>query len=40
MDAAYDADLLRSFIAEDLKATAHIKGNTTRREDRSIDWMI
>jgi len=40
MDAAYDADHLRSYIAEDLGAKAHIKRNPTRREDRSIDWML
>ena len=40
MDAAYDADHLRAFIAEDLGATPHIKRNPTRREDRPIDWML
>lgn len=40
MDAAYDADHLRSFIADDLDATAHIKRNPTRREDRYIDWVL
>lgn len=40
MDAAYDADHLRNFIADDLGATAHIKRNPTRREDRPIDWVI
>jgi len=40
MDAAYDADHLRGFIADDLNATAHIKRNPTRREDRPIDWML
>ena len=40
MDAAYDADHLRAFIAVDLGATAHIKRNPTRREDRPIDWVL
>jgi len=40
MDAAYDADHLRAFIADDLGATAHIKRNPTRREDRPIDWAL
>ena len=40
MDAAYDADHLRDFIANDLRATAHIKRNPTRREDRPIDWVL
>ena len=40
MDAAYDADHLREFIADDLGATAHIKRNPTRREDRPIDWLL
>ena len=40
MDAAYDADHLRSFIADDLGATAHIKRNPTRREGRPIDWAL
>ena len=39
-DAAYDADYLRSFIAEDMNATAHIKRNPTRREARPIDWAL
>ena len=40
MDAAYDADHLRNFIAHDLGATAHIKRNPTRREGRAIDWVL
>lgn len=40
MDAAYDADHLRDFIANDLGAVAHIKCNPTRREDRPIDWTL
>lgn len=40
MDAAYDADHLRDFIADDLNAKAHIKRNPTRREDRPIDWLL
>ncbi len=40
MDAAYDADHLRAFIADDLGATAHIKRNPTRKEDRPIDWLL
>lgn len=40
MDAAYDADHLRAFIAKDLCATAHIKRNPTRKEDRYIDWSL
>ncbi len=40
MDAAYDADYLRAFIADDLGAIAHIKRNPTRREDRPIDWAL
>jgi transposase len=39
-DAAYDADHLRTFTADDLGATAHIKRNPTRREDRYIDWVL
>jgi len=40
MDAAYDADYIREFIADELGATAHIKRNPTRREDRPIDWVL
>jgi transposase len=40
MDAAYDADPLRAFIANDLCAKAQIKRNTHRLEDRPIDWAL
>ena len=40
MDAAYDADHPRIFIADDLNAMAQIKRNLTRREDRPIEWML
>lgn len=40
MVAAYDADNLRTYIADDLNAAAHIKRNPTRREDRRIDWTL
>ena len=40
MDAAYDAYHPRIFIADDLGAMAHIKRNPTRREDRTIEWML
>jgi len=40
MDATYDAEHLRDFIAHDLHATAHIKRNPTRQNDRPIDWML
>ncbi len=40
VDAAYDADHLRAFIADELGAEAHIKRNPTRREDRPIDWTL
>ena len=40
MDAAYDADHLRTYIANELGATAHIKRNPTRREGRYIDWAL
>jgi len=39
-DAAYDADHLREFIADNLNATAHIKRNPARKEDRPIDWIL
>lgn len=39
-DAAYDADHLRAFIAESLRATAHIKQNPTRITRYPIDWML
>ena len=40
MDAAYDADHLRDFLATALGAVAPIKSNPTRREDRPIDWTL
>ena len=40
MDAAYDANHLRIFIADDLGAMAHIKRNPTRREDLPIEWIL
>lgn len=40
MDAAYDADYLRDFIANDLGVVAYIKRNPTRREDRPIDSAL
>jgi transposase len=39
-DAAYDADHLRAFIAEDLGATAQIKQNPTRSGTKAIDWAL
>jgi len=39
-DAAYDADHLRAFIAEDLGATAQIKQNPTRSGTKAIDWTL
>jgi len=39
-DAAYDADHLRRFIADDLRATAQIKQNPTRSGSKAIDWAI
>jgi transposase len=36
-DAAYDADLQRIFIADDLGATAHIKANSSRTKKPTID---
>lgn len=39
-DAAYDADHLRRFISEDLKATAQIKQNPTRVIRYPIDWAL
>ena len=39
-DAAYDADHLRTFIAEDLGAKAQIKQNPTRSGTKSIDWAL
>lgn len=39
-DAAYDADPLRSFIADDLGATAQIKANPTRTARPPIDRRL
>ena len=39
-DAAYDADPLRRFIADDLGATAQIKQNPTRSGAKPIDWAL
>jgi transposase len=39
-DAAYDADPLRRFIADDLGATPQIKQNPTRTERPPIDWAL
>ncbi|MDP5336860.1 MAG: IS5 family transposase [Paracoccaceae bacterium] len=39
-DAAYDADHLRRFIADELGATAQIKQNPTRSTSTPIDWTL
>ncbi len=39
-DAAYDADPLRAFIADDLGASAHIKAHPNRIARPAIDWPI
>ena len=39
-DAAYDADPLRDFIADELKATAQIKANPSRTGKPPIDWRL
>ena len=39
-DAAYDADRLRAFIANDLGATAQIKANPTRKRVPPIDRAL
>ena len=39
-DAAYDADHLRSFIAEGLRAEAQIKQNPSRAIRYPIDWNL
>ena len=39
-DAAYDADPLRTFIAEDLGAIAQIKANSRRATVPPIDWRL
>ncbi len=39
-DAGYDADHLRTFIADDLGATAQIKQNPSRSGTKAIDWVL
>ena len=39
-DAAYDADPLRAFIADNLGATAQIKANPSRATVPPIDWRL
>ena len=39
-DAAYDADPLRAFIADDLGATAQIKANPSRSIPPPINWRL
>ena len=39
-DAAYDADPLRRFIADDLGAKPQIKQNPTRTGRPPIDWAL
>lgn len=39
-DAAYDADPLRTFIADNLGAIAHIKANPSRTAKPLIDWHL
>ena len=39
-DAAYDADHLRTFIGDELKATPQIKQNPTRVVRHAIDWTL
>jgi transposase len=36
----YDADHLRTFIADDLGATAQIKQNPSRSGTKAIDWAL
>lgn len=40
MDAAYDADHLRTFITEKMGAKAHIKPNPSRTTRPDIDWWL
>ena len=40
VDAAYDADHLRAFIADDLGATVQIKQNPTRKITQTIDRTL
>lgn len=39
-DAGYDTDALRSFIADDLRATAQIKRNRSRAGSRPLDRAL
>ena len=39
-DAGYDADHLRTFIADDLGATAQIKQNPSRSDAKAIDRAL
>ena len=39
-DAAYDADPLRAFITDDLKAAAQIQANPGRTKKPPIDWRL
>ncbi len=39
-DAAYDADHLRKFIADELNATAQIKPNLSRATQPETDWYL
>lgn len=39
-DAAYDADYLRRFIADEMGAVAQIKQNPTRATRQEIDWVL
>ena len=39
-DAGYDADHLRTFIADDLGATAQIKQNPSRSDTKTIDRAL
>ncbi len=39
-DAAYDADHLRAFIADDLGATAQTRQDPTRSRRHPIDWAL
>ena len=39
-DAAYDADALRTFIADNLGASAQIKANPSRTGKPPTDWRL
>ncbi len=39
-DAAYDADMLRAFIADKLGATAQIKANPSRSIAPPVNWRL